>query len=143
MIIPDLNLLIYAHDNQTTQHVRAKQWWEDSLSGNEAVGMPWVVVLGFIRLTTSKKVFTKPLSMSQCLNIIASWRLQKNYNELLPGAEHYKIFSRLLIESEAGSNLTTDAHLAALAIEYQATLYSNDNDFARFSGLKWINPYGS
>ncbi|MDX2054977.1 MAG: type II toxin-antitoxin system VapC family toxin [Polyangiaceae bacterium] len=140
MIIPDVNLLLYANMSGFPQHKLAQKWMEDLLSGNEEVGIPTVATFGFIRIATSRRVFKTPLSVDQALKRVESWMMQPQVTLLLPGRRHLEIAFTLLRNLGTAQNLTTDAQLAAHAIENQAELHSNDSDFARFPGLRWVNP---
>ena len=139
MILPDINLLIYAYNEDSPFHVHARTWWERCLSETEPVGLAWVVVLGFVRLMSNRRMLARPLPAPEAARRCRSWLLQPNVRIVLPGPSHMDILSGLLV-GPMGPNLVTDAHLAALAIEHQAELHSNDSDFARFSGLRWRNP---
>ena len=139
MILPDVNLLVYAYNEDAPQHAAAKIWWEDCLSGTEPLALAWVVVLGFVRLMSNRRVLVRPMDAAEAVEHCRSWLLQPNVRILLPGPAHMDVLAGLLA-GHVGSNLVTDAHLAALAIEHQAELHSNDTDFARFSGLAWRNP---
>lgn len=140
MIIPDINLLIYAHDAEAPHHTAARAWWEDSVNGREPIGLPCVVITGFIRLMTHPKVMRAPASPQQACAVIDDWLAQPRVRVLDPGPRYFAVFSGLLAQIGVAAGLTTDAHLAALAIEHAATLCSNDRDFARFAGLTWRNP---
>ena len=140
MIVPDINLLVYAYDETARQHGRAKAWWEECLSGPTTVGIPWVVLLGFLRLITSPKVFRNPMPVATATTHILLWLERAQVQILHPGGRHAEILCRFLNELGTAGNLTTDAHLAALAVECQAIVHTNDADFARFPGLRWINP---
>ena len=140
MIVPDLNLLIYAHNRASPSHAPARRWWEDLANGTERVGVPWVVTAGFVRLVTQRAMLSPPLTPEKALDLVQEWFALPHVTPLNPGVEHLTLFRRLLTASGAGSNLVTDAHIAALAIEYQAEVHSNDTDFARFPGLRWRNP---
>jgi toxin-antitoxin system PIN domain toxin len=140
MIIPDVNLLIYAYDRRSGFHDRAVEWWEKSLSGAEAVGLPWVASLGFLRLITNARVFENPMPVRMATGVVQSWLGRPQVQVLQAGSTHADILLRLLDELGTAANLTTDAHLAALAIEYRAILHTADTDFARFPGLRWKNP---
>lgn len=140
MIIPDLNLLIYAVNEVSKEHKRARAWWESAMSGTEEIGVPWIVLLGFLRLTTSPRVFDAPLMPSDSWEIIDAWVGHPNTIVVHPGPKHLQLFKTLVLENGTAGNLTTDAHLAALCIERGATLYTADNDFSRFASLKWKNP---
>jgi uncharacterized protein len=140
VIVVDLNLLLSAVNRDSTHHRAAKAWLEDVLSGDETVGFAWVVLLGFIRLTTNRQVFSSPLSVEEALAVVDSWMDQPNAHFLAAGEQHWSILRELLSSAGASANLTTDAHLATLAIEHGAELCSTDGDFARFRQLRWKNP---
>ena len=140
MILPDLNLLVYAYNSDAPGHRRAKAWWESCLSETRPVGLPWVVILGYLRLTTSRRVLIDPFTTAEALGHIRSWLERPQVQILQPGSRHLDLMDSLLQDAQASGDLTTDVHLAALAIEHQAELNTNDGDFSRFSGLRWINP---
>ncbi len=140
MIVPDLNLLIYAYNEGAPEHAPARRWWEDLLNGTERVGVPWVVAIGFVRLLAIRGVRADPATPEQILDYVQEWFAFPHVAPLNPGVEHMTLFRRALAVAGAGGNLATDAHIAALAIEYQAEVHSNDADFARFPGLRWRNP---
>src|SRR5262249_5646071 len=110
------------------------------MSGDETVGFAWVVLLGFIRLTTNRQVFSSPLSIDDAIAVVDSWLDQPNATVLTSSDEHWTILREILASAGASANLTTDAHLAALTIEHGAELCSTDGDFARFRQLRWKNP---
>ncbi len=140
MKLPDVNLFVYAYDASAPQHEPAKEWLEGALSGTETVALAWVAVIGFIRLTTSRQRFGYPWSVEQALDIVDSWLAQPVATVIHPTSRHAAVLRDLLTPLGTGGNLTTDAHLAALAIEHGATLCSHDNDFSRFAGLSWMDP---
>lgn len=140
MIVPDVNILIHAYDTTFPNHEPAKAWWRDTLRLGRPVGIPWVTSVGFIRLVTNRSVFVQPMTAHQAVSIVRSWLRQPSVRVLVPGEGHAEILFRLLEELGTAGNLTSDAHLAAIAIEYQAEVASTDNDFARFPGLRWFNP---
>ncbi|MEW5738232.1 MAG: type II toxin-antitoxin system VapC family toxin [Myxococcota bacterium] len=140
MIVPDLNLVVYAHNGDAPSHRQARAWWEGLLNGQTPVGLPWAVVLGFIRLMTHRHVLVKPMTTAEAMAHVREWFAQPPVERLDPGPKHLDILERLLLAVGAGGNLTTEAHLAALAIEYQGELHSNDGDFGRFPGLRWRDP---
>lgn len=110
------------------------------LCSDEPVGLPWATALGFIRLMTHRSVLVTPMSAHAAVAHVRAWFAQPNVRVVDPGADHLDILARLLAALGTAGNLTTDAHLAALAIEYQCELCSNDADFTRFPGLRWRNP---
>jgi uncharacterized protein len=140
MVIPDINLLIYAYNAAASLHERARRWWEELLSSDTPVGIPWVVPQGFIRLMTHRAVLRDPWPVAECTGRVDEWFAAPNVISLEPGPRHLMLLSTLLAAAGTGGNLVTDAHLAALAIEHNAELHSNDTDFARFSGLRLVNP---
>jgi toxin-antitoxin system PIN domain toxin len=140
VIVPDVNLLIYAVNQDAPHHQRARTWLEQTLSGSETVGLPWLALVAFLRLTTHPRIFETPLETSVALALVNSWLAQPCAQPLNPGERHWLILSQLLRQSGAAGNLTNDAHLAAIAIEHHATLHSADNDFRRFPELKFHNP---
>ncbi|MGB0679911.1 MAG: type II toxin-antitoxin system VapC family toxin [Polyangiales bacterium] len=140
MLIPDLNLLIYAYNADAPHHEAARAWWEACLSGQEEVGLPWAVLHGFMRLMTHRRVLEQPLRPDDVIAIESSWLERDNAFILQPGDRHFRIWSELLSALGIAGKLTTDSHLAALAIEHRAELHSNDGDFARFRELRWHNP---
>lgn len=140
MILVDANLLIYAVNQDAPLNRKAKPWLESILSGTETVGLPWNVLLAFLRLTTRPGLFRHPLPMDTSFDLVASWLDQAPATVVHPGPRHLTVLRELLQPLGTGGNLTSDAHLAALAIEHGAELCSSDTDFARFPGLKWRNP---
>lgn len=140
MILLDANLLIYAVDADAPQHGAARGWLERTLSSDAAVGLPWIVVLAFVRVTTRAGVLRRQLSLEQAIGFVDEW-LGQPYVELVgPGAGHWPLLKKLLREAGAAGNLTSDAHLAALAIESGCELASTDHDFRRFAGIRLVNP---
>lgn len=140
MILPDINLLVYAYNSDAPDHAAARTWWETCLSTTRSVGLPWVVVLGYLRLMTGRSVLIHPLRPENALAHVRSWLQQPQVTILHPGPRHLDLIETLIEETGTAGQLTTDLHLAALAMEHQAELHSNDSDFSRFSGLRWVNP---
>ncbi len=140
MILPDINLLLYAHNSAAPGHAAARQWWEDLLNREQPVGLPWAVVFGFVRLVTHPAILTTPLDPTAALDRVTTWFDQPCVQPLEPGPRHLAIARTLFAATNVAGRLTTDTHLAALAIEHQCELHSNDNDFERFPGLRWRNP---
>jgi toxin-antitoxin system PIN domain toxin len=142
MIIIDANVLIYAVNSNSELHRKAKSWLESALSGQETVGLSWTVLLAFLRLTTRSGVFEKPLNTGAALDIVDAWLAAPAVVTVEPTAQHMRILRDLLLMAGTAGNLTSDAHLAALAIEHGAELCSSDTDFQRFPRLRWRNPLG-
>jgi len=137
VIIPDLNVLLYAVDRSSAHHGEAKGWLESVLNdASDEVGIPWAVHLGFLRLTTSKKVFAHPLTVEDGCEWLNHLLSHPSCIALNPGPAHGALLRHLLLSVGTGGNLVTDAHLAALALEHDAVLVTGDRDFLRFPGLK-------
>jgi toxin-antitoxin system PIN domain toxin len=140
MIIPDANLLIYAHDEAAPQHAKARAWWEAALSGTEAVGLVWVVVLAFTRLLTHPHLSQNPLSVAEVRGMVGQWVGCPQVRVLSLSDDAMTRYFDLLEQAGGGGNLSTDALIALHAMEHSATVFSNDRDFDRFPGIKWRNP---
>ena len=140
MIVPDTNLLVYAFNDGAPHHEAARLWWESLVNGTERVGVPWVVSTGFVRLMTHPRALTSPISPADAIGHVRDWFRFAHVTPINPGAEHLTHMQRNLDAAGVGAGLVTDAHIAALAIEYQAEVHSNDSDFSRFPGLRWRNP---
>jgi uncharacterized protein len=140
VIILDVNILVYAVNRDASLHSRAKSWLEATLSGTETIGIPWTVILAFLRLTTRAGFFRNPMPIDAAFDVLESWLEQPSVIIVDPGSRHRTILRGLLAAMGTGGNLAPDAHLAALALEQRAELCSFDQDFLRFPGLKWRNP---
>lgn len=140
MILVDVNLLVYAHDETSKQHAAAKKWWEGQLNGSKMIGLSWVGVLGFIRLLTNPRIYDNPYSPAEVMAIVKTWLDQPQVKIIHPSEQHFALLANLIDQAGTAGNLTTDAHLAALAIERGLILQTADTDFARFPGLKCNNP---
>lgn len=141
MILPDLNILLYAYDADSPFHKDAKEWLEKTLSGSEPVALSWHTIIGFLRIGTNPRVFKMPLTVTEAIEIVEQWLACPAVKIALPGKRHWEILQDMLNTGQITGNLVSDAHLAALAIERNATLITTDNDFARFgSRLKINNP---
>ncbi len=143
MILPDVSLLIHAHNSDSSVHSVARTWWDGCLAGSEGVGLAWVVMLGFIRITTHPKILARPLPVQEVLARLESWLALSQIHIVHPSDRHFSQLRRYFDHVGTAGNLTTDAHLATLAVERGYILYSTDTDFARFPDLRWINPCSS
>jgi toxin-antitoxin system PIN domain toxin len=130
--IVDANVLLYAVNRQSLQHQAAHRWLTDALSGNEVVGLPWVSLLAFIRLSTSRRIFASPLPAADAMKVVESWLAQPAAVTVEPTTRHTSVLRGLLEQAGTAGNLTTDAHIAALAIEHGGTVVTFDRDFERF-----------
>lgn len=140
MKLPDVNLLVYAANESAAQHEPARAWVEETLSGRETVALAWSVMIGFVRVITNPRVLQRPWDAEQALTVVEGWLAQPQVTVAHPTGRHLAVLRDLLLPLGTAGNLTSDAHLAALAIEHGATLCSCDNDFSRFAGLRWVDP---
>lgn len=140
MKIVDLNVMLYVVNESAAQHEAMHRWWLDAIADDETIGLPWVVLLGFLRLSTNPRVFPRPISQRQALEKVDAWLALPIVHVPTEKDDHWSVLGGLLREAGTAGNLTTDAHLAALAITRDALLVSCDNDFARFRDLRYLNP---
>ena len=136
MKIVDTNILVYAADVDSPHHVKSRDWIEQTLGRTKGLGLAWLAIVGFIRLTTNARISVTPRTVPQALSYVDDWLAHPNTQIVHPGARHADILARLLLTVGTAGNLTNDAHLAALAIEHNAEISTFDRDFKRFSGLK-------
>lgn len=140
MIVPDINLLIYAHNDQSPYHEIARQWWENVLNGSEPVGIPWVVSTGFIRLMANPRAVAAPVSTAEAARYVQEWFQHDHIKPINPGDDHLRFLLQNLQVAAGGPNSVADAHIAAIAMEHRAEVHTNDSDFDCFSSLKRRNP---
>jgi toxin-antitoxin system PIN domain toxin len=140
VILIDANLLIYSIEVHAERHVRARAWLDAQLSGDSRVGLPWESLMAFLRITTNPRIFSHAQTVGKAWAQIEEWLDCDRVWIPTPGAAHRSIFAGLLANLGGGPRLIPDAHLAALAIEHGLTLCSSDGDFARFKGLRWLDP---
>lgn len=143
MNLVDANVLIYAVDSDSPHHEKARRWLESALSGIESIGFAWTVLLAFLRVTTRRGIMVKPLDVSAAIAYVDSWLQQPNAEIVEPDENHWAILRSLITAAGTAGNLTSDAHLAALAIGNGLTLVSTDHDFRRYAGLSVVNPLES
>jgi uncharacterized protein len=140
VILPDVNILVYAHRRDTQQHGAFRQWLEDIIEADEAYAMSDLVVSGFLRVVTHPRIFREPSSLADALAFAEQLLDQPHCVRVQPGPRHWDIFARLCRQAAARGNLVPDAFLAALAIEAGCEWITTDRDFARFAGLRWRHP---
>jgi uncharacterized protein len=138
--IIDGNILIYAVNRRAAHHTKCREWLQSALSGQEEIGFNWIAINAFLRISTQTRVFSEPLTVAEAIRHVQQWLDAPLARLVEPMPDHWLALKDLLLAVGVGGNLTTDAHLAALAISHNATLVSCDNDFARFRRLKWENP---
>jgi len=140
VIVPDVNLLLYAVISGFSQHQRAREWWERSVNSGTRIGLTHSAVFGFLRIATNGRVMQVPVPIDAAVGYVRTWLAQPTVELLTPGSRHLGIALDLLLEIGTARNLTTDVQLAAYAIEHGGEIHSNDTDFARFADLTWVNP---
>lgn len=141
MVLPDVNVLVYAHREETASHTACREWLEGVINGDEAYAVSDLVLSGFIRVVTHPKVFKRPSNIADALAYAQQVRDQPNCVRVEPGPRHWDLFSRLCRETGVKGNLVPDAYLAAIAIEAGCEWISTDHDFSRFKGLRWRHPF--
>jgi toxin-antitoxin system PIN domain toxin len=140
VILLDANLLVYAHVASLPQHRSAVSWLDGQLNGDAIVALPWQSLLSFARLASNPRIFERPLTVESAWNQVERWLDCPMVRIPVPGERHREILGQLIRSSVDRPNLIPDARLAALAIENGLILCSTDRDFARFTGLNWVNP---
>jgi toxin-antitoxin system PIN domain toxin len=140
MIVLDVNLLIYAYDTTCKEHKKALAWVDEVFSGDEIIGLPWQTISAFLRILTYPGVMGERFTMKQALAIVDQWMEMPHVRTMPPGEAYWRLFRETLVMGDVRGKLTTDVALAATTIEYGGVLYTTDRDFARFQGLRWVNP---
>ena len=136
MVIVDANVLLYAVDLASAHHERARSWLDGSIAGSEAVGLAWIALLAFIRIGTNPSVLPTPMTADEATGQVETWLGAPAAVVAQSTARHASVLRGLLRDTGTAGNLTTDAHLAALALEHGADIVSYDRDFARFPGVR-------
>jgi uncharacterized protein len=140
MVLIDVNLLVHVINVDFPDHARAKNWWLHLIQSPESIGLPWSVLVGFVRITTNFRAMSRPFTLEQALRQVSEWLALPRVRILHPGPDHARHFADQCQATNANGNLVTDAHLAALAVEHDCEIASNDSDFAKFPGVRWVNP---
>ena len=143
MIVCDANLLIYAYNSGSIHHAKARAWLEATLSEVEVVGLPWQAIAAFLRVMTNPRLPAERFTVTQAAQIVDSWLAHPAVRVLTPGDLYWPLFRRMVVEGQAAGPLVSDAEIAALTLEYGGVLHTADRDFARFPGLRWVNPLAS
>ena len=139
MVLVDANLLLYVHDDSSEHHEAALAWWKAQLEADRPIGIPWVTVSAFLRISTHRAL-RRPLTSDQACEIVDSWLEHQHVNTIAPGDNFWAFFREIVVTTEASGALVTDAKLAALALEWGATVYTHDLDFLRFQNVSVAFP---
>lgn len=140
MIVLDANLLLYAYDTLAAEHAAAHEFIQGIFAGEEWIGLPWQTVLAFLRISTNSRLSSSRLPMEKALSIAQEWIELRHVRLLVPGERHWDLLQKMLLQGRISGPSATDAALAAVTLEYGGVLYTSDRGFARFPGLRWINP---
>ncbi len=140
MTVLDANLLLYAYNSKAPQQPAVSKWLTRLIASNETVGLPWVTIWAFVRISTNARLWEKPRPAQEAFGIISQWLALPGVIALQPGARHFELLQSLVSKHQATGPLVTDSVLAALAMEHGATLASTNQNFSRFEGLRWVNP---
>jgi toxin-antitoxin system PIN domain toxin len=141
MVLPDVNILVYAYAASVPDHGRYLAWLEQVVNGDAAYGMADIVLSGFLRIVTNPRVFDPPSGIEDAFGFVDRVRQAPNCVSIAPGSRHWQIFSGLCRSGAVRGNIVPDAYLAALAIESGSEWITNDGDYARFPGLRWRRPF--
>ncbi|MGL5858741.1 MAG: type II toxin-antitoxin system VapC family toxin [Angustibacter sp.] len=140
MRLVDANVLLYAVNEDADHHSDSRTWLDEALAGDESVGLSWGVILAFLRLSTKVGLFPSPLPVPEATARVTEWLARPSALLVEPTARHLDVLAGLLATVGTGGNLVSDAHLAALAVEYDAVVVTYDSDFGRFKGVRWNQP---
>ena len=140
MILVDVNVLLYAYHPRASQHESCRSWLQRALAGEQPVALCWIVVLAFLRLSSSPRVFDVPLTVAEAAGIVSGWLSRPQVVLLEPGERHWDILQNVMIDAQVSGPLVTDAEIAALALEHGCAVCTTDRDFRRFDGLRLIDP---
>lgn len=132
MKVVDANVLLYSVNAHAAHHRRAREWLTTALASNETIGLPWVSLLAFVRVSTNPRIFDRALTSTQALDAVEAWLGSRVVVPVEPTARHAHVLRGLLEHAGTAGNLTTDAHIAALGVEHGAEIVTFDRDFLRF-----------
>jgi len=141
LVLPDVNVLVYAHRAESSHHELCRDWLRRTIAGDEAFALSEMVLGSVVRIVTHPRIFVPPSTIDEALSFANDLRGQEHASLIGAGSRHWDIFSGLCQDVEARGNLVPDAYLAAIAIESGCELITLDSDFERFAGLKWRRPF--
>jgi toxin-antitoxin system PIN domain toxin len=140
VLIPDVNLLLYATIDAFPQHAKTRRWWEQAVNSGEEIGLADPAIFGFVRISTNPRLIKPPMPIEEAAGTVGTWLDRPNVIRAVPGPRSLDLALGFLRTVGTAANLTTDAQLAAIAVESGGTVCSTDSDFARFDGVRWVNP---
>jgi toxin-antitoxin system PIN domain toxin len=140
VIVVDANVLLYAYNPASRHHESCRAWLEDSVNGTEPVGLPWQAILAFLRISTSSRVFERPLDCAEAVRIVDEWLACPMVTVVEPSQDYWRVLKEQLRDAQISGPLVSDAALASLALEHGATLCTTDRDYQRFHGLRLLDP---
>jgi toxin-antitoxin system PIN domain toxin len=143
VILLDVNVLVYAHRADATDHPQYLRWLQEAIAAAAPYGLSELVLSGFLRVVTHPRVFRLPTPMRAALAFCGALRERPNCVVVAPGPRHWEIFTSLCRSGGIKGNLVADAYFAALAIESGSEWITTDRDYSRFPGLRWRHPLGS
>lgn len=136
----DANVLVYAYDAESPRHTATRAWLEDTLNGEGSVGLPVTTAVAFLRIVTNASIMRMPMSSAEAIGVVRRIATRRNVRVLAPTARHWEVLASLADAGRAKGSLFAQAHVAALAIEHGATVATTDRGFARFPGVKTVDP---
>ena len=140
MIVIDANLLIYSYDARSPHYSKSSSWMEKVFSGSEQVGLPWQSVTAFLRVVTNRRLPGRGVTLDLAVGVVDEWLKEPHVRIIVPGDGYWPLLRQMIVDGQASGPLVSDAEVAALTIEYGGVLHTADRDFARFPGLRWMNP---
>jgi toxin-antitoxin system PIN domain toxin len=140
VILVDADLLLYAYDSSSPQHQGASEWLEATFNGGEQVALALVTLLAFVRISSNPAAFHRPLPAEDAIAFVSEWLELPNVSLVGPTERHWSVLADVARKGQARGAMVMDAHLAALAIEHGATLFTTDRDFSRFRSLRAVDP---
>jgi len=143
VILPDANLLLHALNADSADHTAARDWWENLLLEEQEIGLCSVVLFAFVRISTHRIAFPKPLTVKLAFDHVENWLSFPSVSWIDSTLEDLTVARRLLQRAGTGGNLVTDAQIAAISMRLSATIHTADTDFARFPEIRWKNPLSS
>ena len=141
MLLPDVNVLVYAHfEDVVAEHAEYVRWLTQLATGREPFALSVLVLSGFVRVATSHRIFDPPPTLETAFDFVLSLVERPTARIVGPGPDHLSVLEKLCREANATGKLVADAQHAAIAVEHGCTMVSTDSDFDRFAGLRWQHP---